>query len=293
MRSWFTQEVVGDGVATAVNVVIPTRGCSWNRCTMCSYTLDAPEGPFMQDFARLMERDFEKIKIFTSGSFLDTGELPISTRNEMLDLIRDREVKEITIETRPEYAREALSIQEYIGDIVLEVAIGLESSNDRVLHFCINKGFLFKDFVQAVKILESVKVKAYLLIKPPFLTEYEAIEDAVNSAHTIAEMVDVISFNPVAIHKQTISEYLWRTGGYSPPWLWSVVEVLNRTYHLSPHIICHPVAVGTRRGVKNCKICTSQVAQKIQEFSLLNKKIDHDCACKEEWERELDRLYLT
>lgn len=293
MRSWFTQEVVADNVATALNVVIPTRGCSWNRCTMCSYTLDAPEGPFMQDLAQLMERDFEKIKIFTSGSFLDTSELPVQTRNEILDLIRERGVKEITIETRPEYAREALSVQRYVGDIILEIAMGLESSNDRVLTFCINKGFLFKDFLKAVNILESQKVKAYLLIKPPFLTEYEAIEDAVNSAHMIAEMVDVISFNPVAIHKKTVSEYLWRTGSYSPPWLWSVVEVLNRTHHLSPHIICHPVAVGTRRGVKNCRVCTSRIAQKIREFSLQNKRIDFECLCRERWERELNRLGIT
>jgi hypothetical protein len=257
---------------------------------MCSYSLQVEEEPFLKAFAQLMEKDFDKVKLFTSGSFLDTAELSLSQRNEILDIIRERGVKELTIETRPEYVKEAPSVQEYLGDIVLEIALGLESSNDRVLHYCINKGFLFEDFVQAADTLESMKVKAYLLIKPPFLTEYEAIEDAVTSAHMIADMVDVISFNPVAIHKKTVLEYLWRTHQYAPPWLWSVVEVLNRCRHLSPHIICHPVAVGTRRGTKNCRTCTSQVAQKIREFSLTNEKIDHDCACRDEWKRACERL---
>jgi len=209
MRSWFTEEVVQGDVVTALNVVIPTRGCSWNKCTMCSYSLGIQEEPFLEDFARLMEKDFDKIKIFTSGSFLDTTELPVSVREDVLDVVKERGVKEITIETRPEYAKNALSVQKYMGNIVVEVAIGLESSNDRILQFCINKGFLFKDFITAVHALKSFKVKAYLLIKPPFLTEYEAIEDAVASAHMIADMVDVISFNPVAIHKRRC----WNTCG--------------------------------------------------------------------------------
>jgi radical SAM enzyme (TIGR01210 family) len=290
MRSWFTQEIVSHEVVTALNVIIPTRGCSWNNCTMCSYSLQAGEEPFREEFMQLMERDFEKLKIFTSGSFLDRTELPVSQRNDLLDMVKERGVKELTIETRPEYVKEAPSVQKYLGDIVLEVALGLESSNDRILHYCINKGFLFEDFTRAVDTLKSIKVKAYLLIKPPFLTEYEAIEDAVRSAHMIADMVDVISFNPVAIHKKTVLEYLWRTKMYSPPWLWSVVEVLNRCRHLPLHIICHPVAVGTRRGVKNCRKCTSRVAEKIRTFSLTNEEIDHDCACREEWKRECDRL---
>lgn len=290
MRSWFTEEVVQGDVVTALNVVIPTRGCSWNKCTMCSYSLGIQEEPFLEDFAQLMEKDFDKIKIFTSGSFLDTQELPVSVREDILDDIKERGVKEITIETRPEYAKDALSVQKYLGNIVVEVAIGLESSNDRILQFCINKGFLYKDFITAVNALKSLKIKAYLLIKPPFLTEYEAIEDAVTSAHMIADMVDVISFNPVAIHKKTVLEYLWRTGNYSPPWLWSVVEVLNRCAHLSPHLICHPVAVGKGRGVKNCRNCTARVAQKIREFSLDNERISHHCTCEKEWERVLHKL---
>ena len=292
MRSWFTQEVVNDHVVTALNVVIPTRGCSWNKCYMCSYSLDSKEKEFIKQFEELMRKDFEKIKIFTSGSFLDKKELPESTRTKMLTLVRKKGVQEVTIETRPEFAAEALSVQGHLEGITLEVALGLESVTDRVLKYCINKGFTYQDFVKAVEILYlyNTKVKVYLLIKPPFLTEYEAVEDAVHSAETIAEMVDVISFNPVAVHKKTVVEYLWRTGQYTPPWIWSVIEVLNRTHHLSPHILCHPVALGKYRGIRNCRKCNTTLARKIQEYSLKNEKISHDCECKEQWEKEMEKL---
>ena len=290
MRSWFTQEVVDNTIVKALNVVIPTKGCSWNKCFMCSYSLDAEEEEFIPEFRKLMEKKFEKIKIFTSGSFLDLKEVPEGLRNQVLDIVKEKNVREITVETRPEYAGEALQIQSYLDGITVEVAIGLESSNDRILKYCVNKGFTFNDFERAVNVLTGIKVKAYLLIKPPFLTEYEAVEDAVSSAEAIEDMVDSISFNPVVIHKRTIVEYLWRNRSYSPPWLWSVVEVLNRTRNLAPHIICHPVALGKYRGIRNCKKCTYELGRKIQEYSLKNEEITHECECKKEWLKEISHI---
>lgn len=290
MRSWFTEEVLDNCIVTALNVVIPTSGCSWNNCYMCSYSLDSQKRDFIGEFRNVLERKFEKIKIFTSGSFLDKRELSEQVRNQVLDLVKEKGVKEVTIETRPEYVEEAVAVQSYLEDISLEVAIGLESANDRVLKYCINKGFTYKDFVRAVDILKGIKVKAYLLVKPPFLTEYEAVQDAVHSAEMIEDMVDVISFNPVVIHKKTVLEYLWRNNNYKPAWIWSVVEVLNRTYRLNPHIMCHPVALGKYRGIRTCRKCTGELAQKIKDYSLKNGEITHECACKEEWKKEMETL---
>lgn len=290
MRSWFTQEVLNGRPVTALNVIVPTRGCAWNRCYMCSYSLDAEEREFIHEFKELMKKEFDKIKIFTSGSFLDTKELPKSVRTQVLDIVKEKGVLEMTIETRPEYVKEALSVQSYLKDIPLEVALGLESATERVLTYCINKGFTYKDFEKAVDVLDGIKIKVYLLIKPPFLNEYEAVEDAVKSAEEIADMVEVISFNPVAIHTKTLLEYVWRTRGYNPPWIWSVVEVLNRTRNLKPHIICHPVALGKRRGVHNCGKCDFELAQKIQEYSLKNEEIVYGCQCKEKWREEMEKL---
>jgi radical SAM enzyme (TIGR01210 family) len=290
MRSWITEEILDTHMVHVLNVVVPTAGCSWDQCYMCSYALQSEKEEFIEDFNKVFQdKEFEKVKIFTSGSFLDRKEVSVPVRNRLLNIIKEKNVKELTIETRPEFVKDAAAVKEYLEGVNLEVALGLESCRDRILHYCINKGFTFSDFKKAVAILNkiNVKVKAYILIKPPFLTEYEGVEDAVFTAKTIADMVDVISFNPVVIHKKTLVEYLWKNKDYNPPWMWSVVEVLNRTFNLSPHIMCHPVAVGKYRGIRNCKKCTYKIADKIREYSLTNEKIEYDCTCKEEWIKEM------
>ena len=50
--------------------------------------------------------------------------------------------------------------------------------------------------------------KAYLLLKPPFLSEKESIEDIINSINTIHNIVDIISINPCNIQKNTFVEKL-------------------------------------------------------------------------------------
>ena len=60
-----------------------------------------------------------------------------------------------------------------------ELAFGLETSSDRIRKDSINKGFTFKDFVRAAEIAKKygVTIKAYLMLKPLFLSERQAIED--------------------------------------------------------------------------------------------------------------------
>jgi len=54
-----------------------------------------------------------------------------------------------------------------------EVAIGLETTNDLIRKDCINKGFSFSDFIRASEVAgkNDTSVKAYLMLKPPFLSE--------------------------------------------------------------------------------------------------------------------------
>ncbi|HII95780.1 MAG TPA: TIGR01210 family radical SAM protein, partial [Candidatus Methanofastidiosum sp.] len=149
----------------------------------------------------------------------------------------------------------------------------------------------FENFLSASEILKKLGIinKAYLMIKPPFLTEKEAIHDAINSAKSIENIADVISFNPMTVHKNTLVEYLWNKGEYSPPWGWSIIEILKETAKLRPDIICHPVAFGRSRGPKNCKSCNREIEKRILEFSINNdvKILEYDCDCKKEWEEEL------
>src|SRR5947209_7049156 len=150
------------------------------------------------------------------------------------------------------------------------MALGLESTNENVLRYAVNKVWGLKEHMRAATVAREAgaTVKTYLLIKPPFLTEREAIEDAVRSGHDADPHSDTVSFNPVNVQSRTIVDRLFRRGEYRPPWLWSVVEVLERTRDLKAHVKSHPTAGGLVRGAHNCGTCDRRVVNAIEEFSL-------------------------
>ena len=296
---FYNRENVQGKEAKALSIILPTVGCRWRRCNMCSYFDDSPSdasidifGIFVEEFNNAYDDEIRKVKLFTSGSFLDPKEVNPDCAKKIISFLSEKGISEVTLESRPEYVEEDY-LKELMGnnDLQIEVAIGLESSNNMILQHSINKGFTFEDFLSASDILKrlGIKNKAYLMIKPPFLTEKEAIHDAINSAKSIENIADVISFNPMTVHKNTLVEYLWNKGEYSPPWGWSILEILKETAKLRPDIICHPVAFGRFRGPKNCKSCNREIEKKILEFSINNdpKILDYDCDCKKDWEEEL------
>jgi radical SAM enzyme (TIGR01210 family) len=130
-------------------------------------------------------------------------------------------------------------------------------------------------------------VKAYLLQKPPYLTETEAVEDVVRSVREVRPHADAISLNPCTVQKGTEVEHLWRLGAYRPPYLWSVLLALSRA---GVEITCDPVGGGTPRGPHNCPSCDGELVRGIRDYSLsgdrslLDALLAIDCTCKKEWE---------
>ena len=111
----------------------------------------------------------------------------------------------------------------------LEVAMGLESAQPEVLGRLINKGEPPSEYLAAADRLRGFRVhpKAYLLLKPPYLTEAESVADVVRSVAVAQSRFDAISVNPVHIQNGTVVEWLFRRGRYRPPWLWSLVDAMR------------------------------------------------------------------
>ena len=112
------------------------------------------------------------VSIFNNGSFLDSNEIPAPAGRYILDhLAQDDRVKEVRIETRPEFANSPLleEIASKYEKKELHVAIGLEVCSDRIRSI-IHKGFTYNDFLHAAEALSSsVHLDVYLLLKSPFL----------------------------------------------------------------------------------------------------------------------------
>jgi archaeosine synthase beta-subunit len=310
VRCWSEKDALNSKIVDAYVIILRTRGCSWalsSGCTMCGYFNDsmlAPvsENDLMVQFEKAMEtyKGEKIVKIFTSGSFLDPQEIPVAVQQRVLTVLFERSEK-VSVESRPEYVTEkrVQHIQKVIQPKTFEIGIGLETSNDLVREKAINKGFTFLQYKKAAQLLKhhQMSVKTYVLLKPPFLTEKDALNDSIRTAHVAAPFSDVISLNPTNIQRHTVVEYLWKRNQYRPPWLWSIIEFLKQSKDLfDVHVKCDTVAGGSQRGAHNCGSCDRTILTAIEQFSLTQKQHvlkDFTCACKEKWLDQLDLEKLS
>ncbi|MDH7517860.1 MAG: archaeosine biosynthesis radical SAM protein RaSEA [Candidatus Thermoplasmatota archaeon] len=310
VHCWSEKDILDGKIVDAFVIIFRTRGCSWalkSGCTMCGYFNDSTwknvsDNDILTQFDRAMQKySGQKIvKIFTSGSFLDDDEIKPEVRKKILGVLSEKTDK-ISVESRPEYVKdEKLSkIKEIVQPKTFEVGVGLETSNDFLREHAINKGFTFDDYKKSAKLFKKhgFKLKTYVLIKPPFITEKQAVEDCVNTVKDIRSYTDVVSFNPTNVQHHTFVEYLWRRDQYRPPWLWSIVEILKQSKtKTDAYLKCDITGGGSRRGAHNCPNCDHKILNLIAKFSLnQNIKVfeDLDCECKQKWLDQIDIENLT
>ena len=268
---------------------------------MCGYAKDtlgrsATPAELAEQLDRALARYQEEpyVKVYTSGSFLDDREVDPASRAALVRAFSGR-ARRLLFETLPEFAtsetleplREAFS-----GEV--EVALGLESTHPDVLGRLVHKNAPPREYLDAgdrVRAL-GLRAKAYLLLKPPYLTESEAIRDVLASIVEASPHFDALSVNPVHIQNGTVVEWMYHRGRYRPPWLWSVVETLRAGAPLRgpSRLVSFPTAGGLPRGPHNCKQCDSRVLEAIENASLLQEfqGLDAlDCDCRHEWRRRL------
>ena len=298
---WKEKEYLDGKTVDAGVIILRTSGCSHFReggCSMCGYNIESDPKVSPESISRQFEHgvrelgEVQMLKIYTSGSFLDDREVPFESAKNMLTHCKERNLR-MLFESRPEYiSSEKLDKLKGVHED-LEVALGLESSNDRILKYSINKGFSVKDYENAAKLLteKGIDVRTYVLLKPPFLTESEAIADSIATIRFAADVSDTISLNPVNVQKGTYVEKLWRNWAYRPPWLWSVLDVLKSTADLDKRIICEPTGGGKSRGAHNCGECDDVILHSLKTHMLgkgATSLGSPDCECKEVWKTILD-----
>jgi len=332
-RVWIDEDNTPDGVRESLTIVLNTGGCRWARaggCTMCGYVAESVEGGEVSHDALMSQIDSvlaheethadgvcDLVKIYTSGSFLDEREVSAESRRAIAETFADRE--RMVVESLPDFVdRETLADFTQHG-LHTDVAIGLETTSDRIRRDCVNKYFAFSDFEEACAEAKAadeaaadavaeaateavadpedtpdVGVKAYLLMKPPFLSEQEAIDDMISSVYDCAETegCHTVSMNPCNVQRYTMVDELYFQGGYRPPWLWSVAEVLESTADADAIVISDPVGHGSDRGPHNCKECDDRVQRAIKDFDLRQDPSvfeQVDCECEATWDAVRER----
>ncbi|MFC7072245.1 archaeosine biosynthesis radical SAM protein RaSEA [Halovenus rubra] len=313
-RVWLDEDNTPDGVYNSLTIILNTGGCRWARaggCTMCGYVAESVEGgtvaheDLMTQVQKCLDHEADnadepagQIKIYTSGSFLDEREVPAETRKAIAETFADRD--RMVVESLPDFVdREKITDFTDHG-VETDVAIGLETATDRVRHDCVNKYFDFAEFERAAEaaVACGAGIKAYLLMKPAFLSESEALEDMVSSVKRCGAVdgCHTVSMNPCNIQRHTMVEDLYFGDGYRPPWLWSVAEVLDRTATEDVIVVSDPVGHGSDRGPHNCGECDDRVQRAIKDFNLRQDPTVFEqvsCDCEATWEavQERERSY--
>jgi radical SAM enzyme (TIGR01210 family) len=124
------------------------------------------------------------------------------------------------------------------------------------------------------------------------VTVKEGIELATETVeYSFSVGATTVSLEACTIQDYTLMKYLYERGLYSPPWLWSIVEVVKRVKTPGKLIVGlfkffpSPSAVPN-----NCDQCNEKVMEAIIEY---NRTLDRNvfnritCKCKKEWRRML------
>ncbi len=307
LASWKGQDRYFGEVLPSLTGIFLSGGCSWNRCRMCGYKNDRNDSASRDELIAHMNAqilwitenfaadEYALAKIFTSGSVFDPNEVPREVLDSFGNLFAG---KPVIAESRAEYVTEE-GLERFLKTLdqgqahPLTVAMGLETTNDAIREKSIDKGFSFDDFVRAADVCHDagVGVKAYLMMKPLFLTEKEALTDMQTSIAEVAPYADMISMNLCTVQGRTELEKYWQRGSFRPPYLWSAVKVL---LDAEVPVACDPVGGGFRRGPHNCGACDKEIVAAINAYSLsadksvLQQVWDAGCSCRKEWEYVLE-----
>lgn len=206
-----------------VNVVFLTnRECPWT-CTMCDLWRHTTKEPVTADqllrqldyaLERLPEAD--AIKLYNSGSFFDRLAIPPAAYRGIAE--RLHRYQRVIVESHPTLiGRRTLQFQELLEG-QLEVAIGVECIHPGVLD-ALNKRLTVAELEQTVAWLHAhhLLVRAFILLKPPFLPASEALDW---TCHTVRWATNHRIQTVVLIPTRTgngIMERLEQAGRFAPP----------------------------------------------------------------------------
>lgn len=319
----------------------PSTACRWSAsggCTMCNFGAsqdNLPQATVMAETDAVLDRlssGLQGIFFAPGGSFFNKSELALETRHALsVSLKRFPFLRMVGVETRPSYIKHdmLMSFVETLPATVqyFVVGMGLESITPAVREVAVNKGNDLPairtaiDAIHKANETSTVRIgfELYVLLKPPLMSEGEAIDDAVTSiewaiaqgADTVGLFVNVVKDNTLCYHlsQQTNEDFPFR---YRPAWWYSAFEVLRR---LTPESAGRVQVLGPTSEIKgvmgprSCDLCGEFLSGTItawnyyRDQNLLDQVEFYTCTCKDEWMKEVnaevepfeDRLpsYLT
>ena len=243
------QEIGPDGILWDVaTLFLVNRECPF-RCMMCDLWKNTTEGAVdAGDIVAQVEAGLAQtgpgraVKLYNSGSWFDPKAVPIEAYEPVARLVAgfERVIVESHCAFLGERAEQFLMLlRRYNPNVVMEVAIGLETVHPELLER-LNKRVTTADFVAAAEWLQmrGMALRAFVLLRPPFLTEDEGLEwakrtidIAIDNGATFTALIPVRGGNGAM-------DALRAAGDWAPPSLASLEDGLRHGLTISgklPH----------------------------------------------------------
>jgi len=227
------KERTADGrIEEVATIFLANRECPF-RCLMCDLwknTTDrrVPAGAIPAQIQWALDRltSAQHLKLYNSGNWFDVQAIPPADFPKIARLL-DR-FKTVIVENHPRLVdARCLAFRDLLQPR-LQVAMGLETVHPEVLQR-LNKRMTLADFKRAVRYLtqNGIQVRAFILLRPPFLEESEGIVWAKRSLDfAFAAGVECCVIIPTRRGNGAL-ERLQELGLFASPRIESLEEVLE------------------------------------------------------------------
>lgn len=220
-----------------IQLWIRTSGCFFSKrgsCTVCDYwegdKMDSPH-EIVRRVLNQYKNDYTTLIFETCGSPLDERELTIFEQEKIWKTIDSMGFPVVIIETHALTVNdEKLNLLKKNIHALIVIEMGLESSNDDILLYCLNKQISLDILADKIKLIRrhSMKCCVNILLGIPFLSIKDRINDCINSIQD-ALMVgaDTCVVFPVNIKEFTLVKKLYDNGMYKRVLGRELIEVLD------------------------------------------------------------------
>jgi hypothetical protein len=252
-------------------IFLTNRECAYH-CLMCDLwknttDVSVPVGAIPDQIEWALERmpDARHLKLYNSGSFFDFRAIPVEDYPRIASLVSHFDT--VIVESHPKLIGEKVLQFRDMLKPELHVAMGLETVKPDLL-LRLNKKMTLQDFTHSVSFLTShgILPRAFLLLRPPFLTEEEGIywaERSLDFAFRVG--VECCTVIPVRAGNGAMDK-LMENGHFSKPDIRSLEKVLEYGIGLNSGRVF--ADLWDLKLFSNCSECFDHRAERMNRMNL-------------------------
>jgi len=324
-----TRERYGQGLRwkLGINTTPCIQSRKGKRCVFCGFlNHQGPVSPlevgptFNEVFRNGNRYDIHRVEIYVSGSFFDNEEVSFDSRLEIIESIKDTDIKEVVLESRPEFVtvENLQALASLIDPERITIAVGVETTDD-TLRSRLSKNVSLKDLTASISRIAraGMNFQAYLLLNPPAINnDNEAVVDVIRSSKKLISLTKgmncplTLAIQPFFLARDSIAAQEVLQGDHiRPPWLYTValtvklLDVLRSSDGFNFHIILGneidnvDIVLAPSNYTSDGSVCTcsEETRKLLREINISRDKLEESvgrvlgsqCRCKTAWQNEI------